>query len=173
MTTFEKPLEEFLQRLFSLLDEARVDVSRFEMDHVCYRVPTFARYEQLAHAWRLYAQDVHESPINGRPISVFMLRHPLPRAGRVVSVIELPAPKPGREEAEGFEHAEFVIDEPFDAFMARHPHLEFDPKSLGKELNPELGLKLGPNIQAKFHHLPLKHVVAIERGRAAMYLPEV
>jgi predicted metalloenzyme YecM len=165
MDIFGQPLEQFLTRLFHLLDEAAVDVSELEMDHVCYRVETLERYKALAHAWRLYADDVHESPVNGRPISVFRLAKPLMRAGRSISLIELPAPKEGSSFVEGWEHAEFVIAESFFDFMRRHRNLVFDTKSVQKPLNPELGLKLAPGFQAKFHFLPLAKVIELERRR--------
>ncbi|MCC6563650.1 VOC family protein [Candidatus Uhrbacteria bacterium] len=165
MNLLNQPLEEFLQRLTSQLAEERVDVSRYEMDHVCYRVDSLTRYEMLAHAWRLYASDTHESLVGGRPISVFVLDRPLFRLGRSIAVLELPAPKKGSPYPEGWEHAEFVIDEPFETFMARHSHLVFDIKSIGKELNPELGLKLGHGLQVKFHHQPLARIIQIEREK--------
>lgn len=168
MDIFGQPLEQFLTRLFHLLDEAGVDVSPLEMDHVCYRVETLERYKALSHAWRLYADDVHESPVNGRPISVFTLAKPLMRAGRSVSLIELPAPKEGSPFVEGWEHAEFVIGGPsFGPFISRHNHLSanFDLKGVGKENNPELGLKLAPGFQAKFHFLSLARVIEQERRR--------
>ena len=163
MSQLHTPLEVFLGRLLSTLAARGVDVSIYEMDHVCYRVETLERYQALAHAWRLYFPDVHESLVNGRPISVFTLEQPLIRAGRPIKMIELPAPKEGSAFAEGWEHAEFVIDEPLEAFRARHPQLDFDTKSMGKELNPELGLKLGPGLQAKFHNQSLAEVIRLER----------
>ncbi|MCK9361331.1 VOC family protein [Patescibacteria group bacterium] len=163
MNLLNQPLEEFLQRLTAQLAEARMDVSRYEMDHVCYRVASLTRYEMLAHAWRLYASDTHESLVNGRPISVFVLERPLYRLDRSIAVLELPAPKEGSPYPEGWEHAEFVIDEPFKAFKERHPSLVFDEKSVDKEINPELGLKLGDGLQVKFHHQPLVRVIQIER----------
>lgn len=166
-------LEVFLRRLFLALDAAGVDVSRYEMDHVCYRVETGERYEALVHAWRLYATSIHESLVNGRRIAVFRLERPQRVLGREIRVIELPAPKPGNPFVEGWEHAEFVIDESFEAFMARHPHLVFETKSLGKSLNPELGLRLGDGLQVKFHHQPLAHIVEIERKRGLALPPTI
>lgn len=163
MSQLRLPLEMFLGSLLSALASARVDVSVYEMDHVCYRVETLERYQALAHAWRLYSSDVHESLVNGRPISVFTLEKPLLRAGRSISLIELPAPKEGSAFVEGWEHAEFVIDEPLEAFMVRHPGLVFDTKSMAKERNAELGLKLGSGIQAKFHRQSLAEVIRLER----------
>lgn len=160
-------LEPFLLRLFARLEVMRVDVSRFELDHVCYRVADMERYEALRHAWSRYARnfEFHESLVNGRPISVFVLAHPPTVCGRVVPVVELPAPKPGTSFAEGWEHAEFVLDEPFQHFMSRYEELPFDRKSLGKPLNPELGLPLGDGMQVKFHHRPLAEVILLERSR--------
>ena len=157
-------LEPFLTRLFHLLDEAGVDVSSFEMDHVCYRVASPERYDSLRHAWSRYVRNFtfHESLVNGRPIAVFVLEFPPTVCGRVIHAVELPAPKKGSAYDEGWEHAEFVIEESFDDFRARHSELVFDTKSVDKELNPELGLKLGHGLQVKFHHKPLGEVIEIE-----------
>jgi len=155
-------LDAFLFRLFELTRKAGIDVSPYPMDHVCYRVATMERYLELAHAWRLYARVSHESIVNGRPISVFLLGTPLEVAGRVITCLELPAPKEGAPYPEGWEHAEFVIDEPFAHFMSRYDEHVFDTKGLTKELNPELGYKLPEGLQIKFHHLPLERVIQIE-----------
>ena len=160
-------LEPFLIRLFHLIDEAGVDVSKFEMDHVCYRVATMERYHELCHAWSRYTKnhEFHESLVNGRPIAVFVLASPPTICGRVIPVVELPAPKDGVVYEDGWEHAEFVLDEPFQHFMSRYEELPFDRKSLGKELNPELGLKLGLGLQVKFHHQSLAEIIKIEAER--------
>lgn len=159
-------IEPFLDRLFSELARAGVDVSSYPMDHVCYRVAEMDRYEELKHAWGRYVDGFvgYESEVNGRPISVFVLMHPPTIGGRVIPALELPAPKEGSPYPEGWEHAEFVIDEPFEDFMARYKDLAFDTKGLTKRINPELGLKLGSGLQAKFHHLPLSRVIEIEQA---------
>lgn len=167
-------LEPFLQRLFLALAHVRVNVSAYEMDHVCYRVETLERYHELCHAWSKYTKDLtfHESLVNGRPIAVFVLASPPKFCGRVIPVIELPAPKEGSPHPEGWEHAEFVIDEPFSDFMSRYEDHPFDRKGLSKAYNPELGLPLGDGMQVKFHHLPLRQVIALERARRIVILPE-
>lgn len=158
-------IESFLENLFQEISAVGVDVSAFQMDHVCYRVADMGRYEELKHAWGRYVEgfESYESEVNGRPISVFVLMHPPTIGGRLIPVIELPAPKAGAAYPEGWEHAEFVIEEPFEAFMERYPMLEFDKKGLSKTINPELGLKLGGGLQVKFHHLPLSRVIEIEQ----------
>jgi predicted metalloenzyme YecM len=156
-------LDVFVPRLLELTRKAGIDVSEYLMDHVCYRVADLRRYEDLAHAWRLYSSKTHESLVNGRPITVFVLEQPIVVAGRIIRVLELPAPKEGSPYPEGWEHAEFVIDEPFAHFMSRYDEHVFDTKSLHKELNPELGYKLPEGLQIKFHQAPLEQVIEIER----------
>ncbi|MCE9585745.1 VOC family protein [Candidatus Uhrbacteria bacterium] len=158
-------LDTFVPRLLDLTEKAGIDVSGYLMDHVCYRVADMDRYDGLAHAWRLFAEKTHTSLVNGRPITVFVLQKSLTIAGRIIRVIELPAPKQGSSYLEGWEHAEFVIDEPFSHFMSRYDEHDFDTKSLGKDLNPELGYKLPEGLQIKFHQMPLEHVIEIERER--------
>ena len=155
-------LEAFVPRLLDLTKRAGIDVSEYLMDHVCYRVAEMSRYEALAHAWGLYAAKMHTSHVNGRPITVFVLQNPIVIAGRIIRVVELPAPKQLSLYPEGWEHAEFVIDESFVHFMARYRTHDFDTKSLRKELNPELGYKLPEGLRIKFHHLPLERVIEIE-----------
>jgi len=158
-------LDVFVPRLLDLASKAGIDVSEYLMDHVCYRVAEMKRYKELAHVWRLFASKTHTSMVNGRPITVFVLHNPLKIAGRIIRVIELPAPKDGRMHPEGWEHAEFVIDEPFAHFMSRYDEHVFDTKGLTKELNPELGYKLSNGLQIKFHQMPLERVIEIEAER--------
>lgn len=158
-------LESFLLMMFAQLHELRVDVSGYLMDHVCYRTATAVAYETYKAELVALCDSPYESMVNGRMISVFVLREPIRLCGRVITCIELPAHKPGAPLIQGWEHAEFVIDEPFQHFMSRYEEHEsrFDRKGLGKKLNPELGFKLENGIQVKFHHLPLAEVIEIEK----------
>lgn len=163
-------LQAFVPKLLGLTERAGIDVSEYFMDHVCYRVTDMKRYEDLAHAWRLFAAKSHTSMVNGRPITVFVLYKPLTIAGRRIHVIELPAPKEGSSYPEGWEHAEFVVGEPLQHFMSRYEDHPFDRKGMDKELNPELGLKLGEGLQVKFHERPLEEIIEIE-AKLGLALP--
>jgi oligoendopeptidase F len=152
----------FLGRIFAALKGAGIDVAAFPMDHICYRVATAERYAALKSALERSARLLHEAMIGGRPIATYKLAVPLHYAGRVIDVVELPSPKPGRRYEDGYEHAEFVIAETFAAFMARHPHLSFDTSGAGKAHNPELRVVFG-DISVKFHHDTLERIIAAER----------
>ncbi len=156
-------LPSFLETMFALLERMRVDVSGFLMDHVCYRVATLERYATLKTELSILCDEPYESLVNGRPISVFVLRTPFRIGERIISCIELPAPKPGADYPEGWEHAEFVVDEPLPHFESRYDELPFDHKGMDKQHNRELGLKIGQGLQVKFHEQPLTQVIKIEQ----------
>ena len=99
-----------------------------------------------------------EKIISGRPICTYKLRNPLVYEARKISVLELPAPKDGSPYQEGFEHVEFVIEESFEAFMQRYPHISFDTKALSKAINPDIGIDYD-GVRVKFHEQSLEYVV--------------
>ena len=89
-----------------------------------------------------------------------LLNEPILHGEFQIECVELPAPKPGKHYAEGWEHAECAVGMSLAAFMAKHPELEFETSSLHKEINPEIerayvGAKL------KFHEHPLRYVVQV------------
>lgn len=149
---------------------AAAGISRSElamMDHICYRVESQERYDELLGVLSAAALLLGESVVGGRTIATFEFHDYLRVDGWTVPYLELPAPKVGSPYAEGLEHAELVVIGGLDRFARRHADLPFDTKGLGKDLNPELGLKI-EGLSVKFHMLPLGAVVGIEQrlGRA-------
>jgi predicted metalloenzyme YecM len=148
----------FLDHLFTRLAADQIDVQRFKLDHICYRVETEERYLALKEALKKEGTLLAESQIGGRPISTFILHEPIRFRERAIPCLELPAPKPGKAYAEGYEHVEFVIDEPFAAFMARYPHVTFDTKGMQKAVNADIRIQY-PDGSVKFHHHSLEYVI--------------
>ena len=170
MTNVVKGIDAFVANINRGLEEAEIDLSMLkEMDHICYRVETEQRYEELRRellrATRLVAPVGVPSMINGRPIATFQFREPVISGGWDISYLELPAPKEGSPYTEGLEHAEFVVrGGDLVAFREQHPHLAhfFRDGGMNKSLNPELGLReFGMSV--KFHELALGKVVRIEQ----------
>jgi predicted metalloenzyme YecM len=155
---------DFLDRLFGELEAVELDVATYIMDHVCFRTVSTDDYEQTKAAFAAAGQLLIESNVNGRPIATYRLHQPVVHRGRVVRVVEVPAPKPRKVVQRGFEHAEFVIGESFESFAQRHPALAFEHPTGPAGLNQELGLKLG-TVNVKFHHLPLDAVIELERDK--------
>ena len=148
----------FLRRLFATLAADGLDVAGCELDHLCYRVETPERYAVLKAELAGLGELLSEKEIGGRPIATFELADPIRFGDRRIPCLELPAPKPGSPYPEGYEHAEFVIDRPFDDFMRSFPHLKFDTKGMHKGVNPEIRL-IYEGFSVKFHHHSLAYVI--------------
>ncbi len=177
-------LPPFLKTLFNNLASAGIDVSAMEMDHVAFTPATAARYEELKAKLGECADLIDEKTIRGRDIAKYMLRAPFEINGRKIELIELPAPKQGVVTAEGWDHAEFVIGESFETFMARHPHIsfntpniEFSPENINPVISVTFPDKAKP-VTVKFHHHTLERIVEIEKSLQRGYpldsfLPEL
>lgn len=152
------PIKPFLDELFNELAKDQIEVSHYELDHICYRVETLQRYQELVEQLSPLGPLLTESIIGGRPISTFKLSTPIRYQDRVISCLELPAPKVGSPYTEGFEHAEFVIDVPFEIFMEKYAGLHFRTKGMLKTVNPEISRKY-PRLSVKFHYYPIEYVI--------------
>jgi len=67
----------FLDTIFLELLRSWIDISYFELDHICYRVETYSEYQEkkqeLFELWELLS----ETEISGRLISTFKLNKPI------------------------------------------------------------------------------------------------
>lgn len=158
METILGPITPFLDRIFQLLDQDGIDVSQYELDHVCYRVETEEEYEHLKTLLHSLGDLLTESLIGGRPIATFKLFEPIQCKGRKIWCVELPSPKTGSPYSAGYEHVEFVIDQSFAEFMGRYSTLSFKTKGMSKKVNPEISRKYG-DLAVKFHHHTIEYVI--------------
>ena len=162
MIDFSK-IESFLDRIFLELLRNEIDVSYFELDHICYRVETQKEYvegkEQLSELWELLI----ETEIWGRCIATYKLLQPIIYQNRKIYIIELPAPKQRSEYKTWFEHVEFVVDESLEAFMSDNSQVDFKTKALSKEINPDISLNFW-DISVKFHWDTLENVIKFEQS---------
>jgi len=154
----------FLDKATACMDAVNLDIQNWSIDHLCYRVETFDRYEEVKLLLSCIGTLLGESDVGGRPIATYKLFAPIRFAERIIDLIELPAPKPGKNCAEGFEHLEIVLPIPFQRLMERHPNLQFDTSGLKKPFNQELKLPLEDGIGIKFHHLSLESVINLENN---------
>ncbi|MFK7979776.1 MAG: VOC family protein [Saprospiraceae bacterium] len=148
----------FLDHIFQYLSLKKVEVTSYELDHICYRVETEERYQYLKKKLIDLGELLTESQIGGRAIASIKLRKPILYKSRKIWLIELPAPKKGSFYQEGFEHVEFVINVPFEDFLKAHSHLNFLTKDLKKSVNQGVTLK-ETDFSVKFHHHTLEYVI--------------
>lgn len=155
--------EYFLTSLISEAAELSIPTQNLTCDHLCFRVATAAEYSNYKIELLKHGTLLTEALVNGRPICTFKLDTPFCTDSHTVRLLELPFPKSGIPYVTGFEHAEFLINECFEQFTTKHPHVSFQ-KSGNPILNPELCLKL-KHKQIKFHHHPLDRIIEIEEAK--------
>jgi len=103
--------DDFLNNIFN---KSLIDVNKFEMDHLCWRVESISEYEQFKDDFSLIGDLLIESKISNRMISTFCLYEPIQFQNHKIDIIELPQPKEGSFYSNGFEHLELVMAESFD-----------------------------------------------------------
>jgi predicted metalloenzyme YecM len=153
----------FLEKLFSMIDESGMNVDSYFLDHICYRVGTESEYSAKKAELLNLGTLLIESMVNGRMISTFKLHSPIIYKNRVIDVLELPAPKPGKTYESGLEHVEFVATHPLSEFLAKYPELDFEIFGINKALNADITLKLGEYC-IRFHNQTLEEVIQAEKN---------
>ncbi len=125
-------LDQFSNRVLSLLSQIGLDLCSYPIDHIALRINEL-QLAVLAHrAWKSLGKEISTAQINGRPIIVFKLKGSLNVGGWSVDCLELPYPAEGKIYPEqGWEHVEFVIsseaqtvDEYLAELKARFPVLK-------------------------------------------------
>lgn len=148
----------FLDSIFLNLKNDNIDVSNYELDHICYRVSTQENYnlfkEKLKEMWDLISENI----VSWRPIPVIKLKKPIIYKNREISILEIPSPKLWNNYEDGLEHVEFVIKEWLEKFLEKYSYLNFDISNLKKEINPEIRKKYD-KISVKFHEKALDKVI--------------
>ena len=161
---FTSHAHDFLQSLFLVLDKNKIVIEKnWNIDHLCYRTTTDADYVETKKYFFEFSKLLIESEVNGRLISTFKLQRPIQYQDWTIDLVELTAPKIGKQPQGGFEHIEVVVDVPFDAIKKRFAHCQFDESGLKKDFNQELEINFGA-MAIKFHYLSLSSVINVEKN---------
>jgi len=155
-------IDGFLAKLVDALYDDGINVTSYELDHICYRVETSEQYEHHKQELGKLGEQLSENVINGRPIAVYKLHEPIRFRGRKIYCVEVPAPKDGYPYPKGLEHAEFVIDCSFEEFMNRHKKVKFDTRFMNNPNNPDIIINYD-GFCVKFHQQSLEKVIEIEK----------
>ncbi|MEI8028008.1 MAG: VOC family protein [Pseudomonadota bacterium] len=154
----------FVEPIFKELVELDLLKEISEVDHVCYRVPDVASYEEFKRAFSPLGLLLSEAFINGRPIACYKLHTPIKTSiGLEIGVVELPAPREGVAYPEGFEHIEIVTGADLQVLLKRYPTLSFNLQNYSAASNREVSLKLKSGV-VKFHERSLEEVILEEKA---------
>ncbi|KAI8592638.1 Glyoxalase/Bleomycin resistance protein/Dihydroxybiphenyl dioxygenase [Geranomyces variabilis] len=173
----------FLTRVVSSLQTLGISLPpNYTIDHICYRTSTTDEYTQRKAELATLGTLLVENDIGGRLIACYKLHaeHALrwsqsiasgESINRVIDVVELPAPKPGRLYPSGLEHVEVVIDDmSLEDFAGRHRDVKFDWSGMKKPINRDLRIDFreggveGGGFSVKFHEQTLEKVIEIEKA---------
>ncbi|KAJ3154353.1 hypothetical protein HDU89_008421 [Geranomyces variabilis] len=174
----------FLNRVVSSLQTLGISLPpNYAIDHICYRTSTTDEYTRRKAELATLGTLLVENDIGGRLIACYKLHadHALQwlqssaasgkSINRVIDVVELPAPKPGRLYPSGLEHVEVVVDDmSLEDFAARHPDVKFDWSGMKKPINRDLRIDFreggveGGGFSVKFHEQTLEKVIEIEKA---------
>ena len=152
----------FLDTLFSRIEETGMNVDKFFLDHICYRVGTLAEYDSRKLELKEFGTMLIESMVNGRMIATYKLHSPIVYKNRLIDVVELPSPKDGASYESGLEHAEFVTEMPLKDLVAQYPNLQFETAGIDKKINADITLRLG-DLCIRFHNQTLEDVIELEK----------
>lgn len=98
-----------------------IDIRRYALSHLAFRVPEWDQYVHVRTLLERHAAAHAENVWNGRPISLIRLAAPLEVLdGMLVPDIELIPPVHQRVYKMGLEHLGVVIGEEVDAFSREH-----------------------------------------------------
>ncbi len=148
----------FLARVLDHLDAIAIDARDMRISHLCYRVTTLDEYDRDVAAFRPWCRAIAEGPFNGRPISMLLLRDPIPAGRHAIELIELPAPRADHAYPIGLEHAGFVAGGDVLAFHDRHAAVLDGVKDRGAEVQAPF-VTFDDGATAKFYARPLKEIV--------------
>lgn len=148
-------VEGFLSKAFAHLHESGIDVSHYEMTHLCYRVATKEEFVAKKEALSRIGTLISEVLAEGRPYLVFKLYRPITYQNHQVSLIALPFPKPNNTYATALQHVAFLTKEDLGTLPAQYPHLTFDILELNRASHPELKLRFD-DLVVKFHNVSLE-----------------
>lgn len=158
---FYRDATRFLDSMISELKGAGLLTAIDVIDHICLRVTSLTEYEAWKTQLATFAVILTEAYINGRPIAVYKLNVSLKSGDFCVDVVELPAPKPDRHYAVGFEHIEAVCKIALADLLAQRSDLIFSLENFNAPINRDLQLKLNTGL-IKFHDQSLEALIVEE-----------
>ena len=148
------------------LAQRGIDISEYELGHLCYRVPEWDDYVRVRGLLEGHALANRENVWNGRPISLIVPAEPLEVLdGKTVPLIELIPPVHQRVYKMGLEHLGVVVGDTFDAFVEAHKPVLTGQQFQGPDSIPDpVYILMEDFTHVKFYRLSLRASVELFEG---------
>lgn len=150
----------FLDSFFEQIRRSSLDISGLALDHIAYQASTKQDYEHLLPEFSALGELVSEEIIGGRRVAVVRLEEPLLYKEYRIPALELIEPKEGQNCRSEFQHAEFVVNKPFEDYIAQYPNLNWDTSSMHRDEFAHLKLNFDNGLTLKFLEAPILELFA-------------
>jgi len=155
--------QKFCKSLIDCLSEKSLLEEFSLIDHICFRTKSMESYEKYKQKITLHSDLISEAYINGRPIATFKLYKPIKvNASYSIDLLELPAPKKGKEIKEGFEHIEVVSNSNLENLLEKFTGLNFVTDNISSSVNREISILFNQGL-VKFHESSLEELISLEK----------
>lgn len=156
---------QFIDIIFQKLQENKIDVAAFEMDHIGYQASSDENYDKLKSEFEKLGHRVSENIVGGRRVGIYKLNNPLKYKQYIISAAEVVAPKKDQVCPSALEHVEFVINSSFETFLKKYQNIPWDLTALNQPVFPMVKLKLDKYIQVKFHLTSVLDIIESEKNK--------
>lgn len=146
---------QFLDSFFEQINNVGLDITGLPLDHIAYQASTKEDYEQHLPEFSKLGELVSEEIIGGRRVAVVKLNEPFTYKNYSISALELIEPKEGQQCESAFQHAEFVVSQPFEDYIEQYPDIDWDTSSMGRDEFSHLKLNFENGLTLKFLQRPI------------------
>lgn len=146
---------QFLDNLFDQISLVGLDVTGLALDHIAYQASTKEDYEEHLPEFSKLGELISEEIIGGRRVVVFKLDELISYQDYKIPALELIAPKEGQQCESNFQHAEFLVNQPFEDYIMQYPDIEWDTSSMHREEFAHLKLNFENGLTLKFLQKPI------------------
>lgn len=152
----------FLDSFFEQIHRAGLDISELPLDHIAYQASSSEDYERLLPEFSALGELMSEEIIGERRVAVFKLNEPIQYKEYSIPALELIEPRVGQQCESAFQHAEFVINQPFEAYIQQYPNIKWDTSSMHRDEFSHLKLNFENGLTLKFLLKPILELVKKE-----------
>lgn len=154
-----KNYTDFLDSFFEEITNTGLSIDGLTLDHIAYQASTSNDYEEKLPEFKKLGHLVSEEIIGGRRVAVFALHDPIRYKSYHIPALELIEPKENQVCKSEFQHAEFIINQPFETYMEKYPNINWDTSSMGRDEFAHLKLHFKNGLTLKFLKAPILDLI--------------
>jgi len=144
----------FLDELFEVIRQTGIDIADLKIDHIAYSAESSEDYEKLLPQYLAHGELIKEAIISDRRVAIIKLKTPVIYKNHSIEAIEIIEPIKGENAINGWEHAEFLVNE-YDSILNKYPNLSWNTTHKDRPEFSRIKLTLSNGMEIKFLNTPL------------------